>query len=850
MGRETDVQRLLEALEAANGRVVQRVVAGPQGIGKSRLVREFLSRARAKHGHLRVFRGSAREGDASFAVLARVLRARFGVVEGMDAEAQKAQIRTQVALVHRDRKVGDVCFFLGRFLGLEFQESPLTHAVRYEEVGAFAMQRAVLRHFLDEEARRDAARGPLVLVFDDLHFADDDTLALLEGLGARGDAPTLHLLVGRGEFLARAPAYRRPEMKPTLLELRPLGEDESKSVVNQLLAPCGAALGLSDLVDASTTMAQGNPGLLENMVRLFFEMGVLEVEDEFAEVDSWKVHLDRLKSVKVPVTVEDAVLARILALSEEERRVLEPAATMGGVFWLGAVRSVVQATAGEATEAKLREVLDELIERDYVLRMPDSTFFGDEEYVFKHNLEREKLAALVPSETKRGFHRLLATYLQLRDATSPHDDHFAMLARHLEAAARPALAANAFYDAAARAAQQFASVKSTEYLVRARGLLESRAAGDTRAFAPAIENARLLLDVLALLGDMHERQGNHDDAESAFAAALEIAERFSSWTRAAAAHGRLGRLKCEGGSLPQAEEHLARSLALWERAGSEGGVARAHDDLARIYWLTGRRLRAFEAAEHALAMRRRLGDARGVAASLCNVGLLRQDGGEPRLAYDAFQEALHTRRQLGDTVGMAAVLRNLATLALDQRELPRAADYLGEAMNLSREAGDRRLLAECMVDLGDVTARAGDTHGAAGHVERAAVMLEEMGDRRALLRAVRALADIWLKKGEPKRAYGEWLRALEIATELGSALEIGVTRRALAGYFAGSGTQDERDIAEACAQYTEAVRSFERGEHAAELAATARAFYEYTERNRGRVPSSAAALAQEYAKKT
>lgn len=780
VGRENDLKRLSSALADAHTCVTQRVIAGPQGIGKSRLVREFLLRSRtdSPHGAPRVFRGSAREGDASFAVLARVLRARFGVVEGMDAEAQKAQIRAQVSAVHKDRKVGDVCFFLGRFLGLEFQESPLTHAVRYEEVGAFAMQRAVLRHFLEEDARRDPERGPLVLVFEDLHFADDDTLSLLEGLGARGEAPMLHLLVGRGEFLARAPSYRKPEMKSSLLELRPLSESDTKSVVGELLAPCSSADQIEELVAASITMAQGNPGLLENMVRLFFEMGVLEVQDEFAEDESWTVHLERLKSVKLPVTVEDAVLARILALSEDERRVLEAAATMGGVFWLGAVSAVVQTieSAEAGSETALHVLLDELIERDYVLRMPDSTFLGDEEYVFKHNLEREKLASLVPSETKRGYHQLLASYLQLRDASSPHEDHFSMLARHLEAAALPALAAQAYCDAASRAAQQFATVKATDYLVRARTLLDGRES----------EAARLTLDVYALLGDMYERQGKHEEAKGAFSAALATAEHFAAWTRAASIHGRLGRLLSDSRELAEAERHLVRSLSLWERAANEAGVARAHDDLARLYRLAHQHGRALTAAERALGMRRHLGDARGVAASLCNIGLLHQDAENPRAAFDAFQEALRTRQELGDTLGMASVLRNLAALALEQRDVVHASDFLAEAITLSRETGDRRLLADCLVDLGDATARAEDFTGALSHTERAAVIFEEVGDRRGLLRAIRAVAVVWHRKSDPHRAYSECLRALEVATEIGATLELQATRKELAAYLAAT----------------------------------------------------------------
>src|SRR5690606_4288701 len=114
-GRTAELRLLEAALRAVPAEAKARAVTiiGAAGVGKPRLVRDFLSRQRAgEHGgQLRVFRGSAREGGGAYDVFARVLRARFGIVEGMDPEAAKAQVRAQVAAVLEDRKVGDVCFF-------------------------------------------------------------------------------------------------------------------------------------------------------------------------------------------------------------------------------------------------------------------------------------------------------------------------------------------------------------------------------------------------------------------------------------------------------------------------------------------------------------------------------------------------------------------------------------------------------------------------------------------------------------------------------------------------------------------------------------------------------------------
>src|SRR5271163_2870534 len=157
-GRASELRELEGALADVRARGVTRAmtVLGAAGIGKTRLVRDFLANVtRAKSDAApRVFRGNSPDQAGAYAVFARTLRARFGIVEGMDPEAAKAQVRAQVAAVLEDRKVGDVAYFLGQLLDLEFQDSPLIKAVEGDAQQLRSMRRAVIKGFLEADARR------------------------------------------------------------------------------------------------------------------------------------------------------------------------------------------------------------------------------------------------------------------------------------------------------------------------------------------------------------------------------------------------------------------------------------------------------------------------------------------------------------------------------------------------------------------------------------------------------------------------------------------------------------------------------------------------------------------------
>jgi tetratricopeptide (TPR) repeat protein len=829
VGRAAEMRELERAYAAARDKKQARTVTvlGAPGVGKTRLVRDFLVRAREPGRQTpRVFRGTAREGGPAYDVFARVLRARFGIVEGMDSEAAKAQVRAQLAAVLEDRKVGDVAYFLGQLLELTFQDSPLIKAVEGDPQQIRSMRRAVIKSFLETDAGKGSE--PIVLVFDELQWAHDDSLQLLSYLVESLNGPILNVCVARPEMLARRDGWRRPGSERHLvMELSPLGDADAGAMLRDMLAPCASAPEVEELVDSAVTLAGGNPAMLEQIVRIYHDAGVLEGSNDF-EDERWTIHADKLADVKLPLTVQDAVQARIAALVPEERELLERAAAMGGVFWLGGLVAIHRQSevppelweGGEADDVVLmRQLLSELVERDYVLRLPDSTFVGDEEYVFKHNLEREALLGLTPPASARRYHRAIAEWLSFRESADASEEYLDMLARHREKAGAVALAATSFVQAGEVARSRYANTKAAELLAKGLQLLDQCDHAD--------EDLRLA--ALHHCGDVLQALGRTDEAYRAFVEMLTRAWRLDLRSKGGAAHSRIGRLYRETGRLDEASRQLTAALALFGQAADERGIASTLDDIGKLQWLRGDYALALEYTLRSLAMRRKIGDQRSVALSLNNLGLIQHDSGNYQAAVDSFEQALHIRREIGDLVGVSITLNNLGSVAQDARDDSKALAFFEQAYEVARETGDRNRIAVILTNLGETHNRMGQSDKAIVLLKQAEDLADELGDRMGLAEAVRGLGKAYLVRREYTRARECTKRAVELFSQAESQVELGVALRML-GEVASAEAAGGHNLQEAAEHFKRSITIFEEFGNEVELARSSRAYAELLRR--------------------
>lgn len=823
--------RELAALEDAIGEVratrEARVVAlvGAAGIGKSRLAYEFFQRLETpdEGEEVRVFRGSARGSSDAYAAFERILRARFGLTDGMDPEAAKSLVRAQVASVLEDRKVGDVLFFLGQLLALPFPDSPLTKAVGEDAIEGRLVRRSVLRRLIES----DALTAPLALFFDDLDDAHQDSLDLLAFLADLVSAPVLIVCASRADLGTLHEGFSNlPKARFRRIELSSLSEPEATTVVEALLEPCGEIP--RELVESACVAAGGNPMLLERMMRVFVDSGVIEVVPSPTHRPEWRVHLDKLDRARLPLSVEDAVEARIAALSATERRLLERAAAMGSVFWEGGLRALSRSDepgpdlwtkAAEADAGIISTALDDLVARDYLLRLPDSTFSGERELVFKHNKERERIAAGTSPQELRGYHQTLADWLEHKAGVRAHEEHMGMLARHRELAGARTRAAISYLEAGSIARTRFAHQKAVEYYERGLALLGNRDAGRR-------------IDALHDHGDVLLASGQTESALAEFQEMKTLAYRLDLRGKGGAAHNRIGRLYRDTGRLDLAQKHLEAALGLFEVAGDERGVASSHDDLGKLRWMRGEYSQALESLQKGLTLRRKLGDRRGIALSMNNMGALLQDFGEYARAKEAFEHSLSIRREIGDVPGVAASLNSLGTVQQDLGEHDRALALFDEALTAAREVGEKNRIALVLTNIGQTHERLGHADVAIRVLTEAEGLCDELGDKLGLADVLRGLGRAHMSRGELAKARQLISRSVELFTAVRSKVHLGVAVRTL-GEITAEGGWGAEHTGKARDYFLRATSIFEEIGNEIEVARTCQAFAAHVRREGG-----------------
>lgn len=768
----TELDALFEV--ARSGQPCMGTLIGPAGIGKSRLVAEATAaQARSRAGSIRIYQAATRSSDTGYGAVGRLLRGRLGIQDSLPEVLRTKRLAEQVSLVLGDRDVDDVCFFLGQFTGVKCPMTPLTQAVADDPAEASLMRRAILRRFLEA----DAAKMPICLVVEDLHRVDADSLEYLAYLARSARGKILILCTARPDLVSRSQHwFETAGRHHRRIEVDPLSDADATQLMEALLEPA-AGNSRELLVEAAVSMAQGNPGLLERMVRIFHDSGVLEVTSSAVPGrPNWKINVDRLASVRLPLTAEDAVSVRVASLSPMDRRLLEHAAAMGSVFWMRGLLALARAER-ETPEfwhlsdvqdlATLRSSLDDLTRRDYILELPESIMADDREYVFKHTLEREQIAAMTSAATSRRYHQTIANWLTYRDGVSDHEETCAMLAQHLERAGSQTRAGMAYLDAGDRARQAYAARRACEHYQRGLELI-----GDS--------DATRRMDALHNLGDALLMLGKTDEALAAFREMLDLAYRFDRLAKGGAAHNRIGRLYRDSGSFDVARKYLDAGRLLFEATQDERGIATSHDDIGKLLWLTGDYARALEHMRTALDMRRRLGDRRSIALSLNNIGLVWMDHGHSRRAREAFEAALRIRQEIGDTIGMSESLANLGGLAQDNNDWAAALRFLEEAYQLARDVGELNRMAIVLTQIGTTHYHLGNTAEAIRVLEQAEERCDELGDRLHLAEALRALSKAYLLQGELQKAREDIKRSVDLFGQLRSKPHLAIALRTLA----------------------------------------------------------------------
>jgi tetratricopeptide (TPR) repeat protein len=769
-------------------------IVGNQGTGKTRLINELISelreppqtgRAQTRSGDKRprVYHGAAERDPTGkpirHSAIASMLRDRFELTPNPD-DIARIRFTHELKSVMGDQ-IGEILYFLGSFVGIEFPPTPFLAAVTENAKQHTELARTALRRFIEV----DAEAGPLVLVLDDLQWADEDTLAMIDDLARNLSGSALVLLVAaRPEMLVRSGGWGEGATDHTRIDLRNLEQDDAEQMFRNLLSRVKDLP--EDTVHLAVEMTGGNPAFIEQLVRLFIDNGTID-----ARAAIWRLDPDRAAETELPISIEEAIEARIAALESEERDLLEKGAVFGNVFWLSAVIALtrleqpehasppgpleIEWGEGEDVRRRLSDLISILADRDYLLTLDaeDSSIPGDVEIVFKHNLERELIARSTEPNRLARYYLAAAQWLESKLATL-RDEQLEFLATLYERGGDARRAARCYLQGGDRARARYAPDE-------ARSLYEKGLAMLGAADAPA------RMDALHNLGDVLEQAGKTDESAQYFVEMLHIAWRYDNLNKAGAAYSRLARGQRRMGKYDQAMEHLRRAHELFERSRDDRGIASTLDDMGRVHWLRGGYSQALEFHRQALTIRRALGDRRSIALSLANIGRVHHDSGNFKAAIAQFREALDLRRDIGDLVGIVQSLCDLAGVHAEDGNHEVALELLGEARSLAQEIGDKLALADVLSRSGEVKGAMGRGGEAVKDLSDAKALASGLGDRVALAVTHQRLAQVQLQLGNLEAADVEAHAAVAVSQSVGLRVHIGCGYRVKAEVSAALG---------------------------------------------------------------
>src|SRR3984893_14436238 len=436
VGRDREIEEMKRALERAKGGRGQLVAAmGEAGLGKSRLIYEF--KVIAGGGCLVLEAFSVSHGKASaYPPVIELLKDYFDLIPGDDERRRREKIGGKVLML--DRTFEDTLPYVFALLGVE------------ETVGVLGQIAADLRRRRTMDAikrilLRESLNQPLTVIFEDLHWIDGETQALLNLLAESiGTAKILMLVNYRPEYSHGwgSKTYY------TQLRLDPLGRESAEELLSALMSDAVELRPLKRLIIEKT---EGNPFFIEEMVRALFDQGVL--------VRNGAVKVTRsLSEIHIPPTVKEILASRIDRLPADEKGLLQTLAVIGKEFPLGLVRGVTR-----KSDEELERMLAALQLGEFIYEQPA---FPEPGYIFKHALTQEVAYSSLLRERREELHEHTAGQIETL-FNSRLEDHYGDLAHHYRCSINRQKAVEYLQLTAQQAVQRSANVEAINYLTSA-----------------------------------------------------------------------------------------------------------------------------------------------------------------------------------------------------------------------------------------------------------------------------------------------------------------------------------------------------------------------------------------------
>ncbi|MBI5211239.1 MAG: tetratricopeptide repeat protein [Elusimicrobia bacterium] len=766
VGREAELKALQDAFRQADeDRESQMVtVLGDAGGGKSRLLYEFRRWFDLIPAWLFLGRATAHTVGQPYHLWRDLFSLRFDILDSDPGAVVREKFERGVGgFLKEDAQAVEKSHFIGHLIGFDFSASPHLKGI----LGDAPQIRNRALAYLGQFFAAASAQYAILLLFEDLHWADDRSLDALGQLFE--SCPNLRLLclcLARPGLLERRPSWGEGRTYHKRVDLRPLSKTDCRRLVAEHLAKVREVP--KELRDLVVEAAEGNPFYIEELLRMLTEGGVIVRGDS-----SWAVDLQRLAGLKVPATVTGVLQARIDSLAEPERRTLQRASVVGRTFWDSTVRDLA-----DQPGLPCADVLARLRERDMVFRRESSAFSDSVEFIFKHALLRDVAYESVLKKERPKYHAKAAEWL-VAQAGERVEEFAGLIADHYEKAGERGKASDYLGKAGGRALRVSAYREARGFLQKALSLLPEEAPATMRA------------ELLNQLAISHLSQAEYGPARACLELSLSLATESRDAKGMAEALIELFNVAFMQSDFVEGKRRAEECLRVSREANDRTQTGRALHGLAVVERNAGRYPEATALLDEALAILSELGVTRYLASGTHNKGAFLSAQGCLAEAKKHYQEALALYQELRDRQGVARALNSVGCICASLGEYAECIRLTRESLATAQDIGERRLEASALSGWGDACAQSGQDQEAHRLLLQSLALYRTIGDRAGATTALQMLGPVCARLGMGEEAQRSLRESLDISREIGNRSGIARSLTALGALGVESGRLDE-----------------------------------------------------------
>lgn len=747
VGREKEIEYFTTAIEECKSRGGGTyLITGPVGVGKSRLLEE-IAKIGKNHNLAVLFGRGLDEKSVPYLPFTDAL-----------SSYTRAEIEAYTPLA--------LSLAGGETRGLESVD--------------LTREKGRILEFLSKKITDIESQVPVILIIDDLHWADAASLSLFIYLARNIQGRRILLLAAypdealkseKNPMFVNTVMQLRSEKLAKVVELKPLSYE---AILKLLEMEFGTWKIPEEIARVIYEKTEGLPLFVTEFVRSIVESNIYDPSTRELKVAP--------EQLQMPPSVQGIIKARLAVLSENARKLLTYASICGRVFRYDVLEAIVEMGTEELLDA-----LDELLRKGFIKEETE------EKYRFVHNAIYETVLNEIISVRKRIVHRKIAEALEKLHNTLEYAPE---IARH-------------YYDAqlyekaapfALHSAENFAKIYATEETIKYAEI--------ARFCYEKTGEKEQLMKALLLLGDMWLLQGKYDDAQKVYEEVKNIAESVAKQEKVGIAVARIGLGYFRKGLMNKALENLLHALDIFEKSGLKMEYARTLRQIGWVYERKGDFIRSLDYVSKSLKLTEELGDPaeladayhrlgttqlsiglmeeaeknlskaieirkkqnllKGLADSYNNLGVLYHDIGDLDRAVEYYLKAKEIFTKIGDVVGESMISNNLGIIHHDRGEWEKALDNYLKDYHANLKIGNLWGYIISASNIGDLYREMEKYDEALKYYNNALECSEKIGEKWIYCSALGSVAEIYAIKGEIERAKELAERCLMIAKSTGS----------------------------------------------------------------------------------